>query len=207
MAARPASVLIPVLPERFFTGPLSLLIAPQIPDGSGSALSFALTMTYTDNSKVTVFIVNADAHRSRSQSGSANVKPHPDENEGEGLTMKLNTKILAIFLVVGSVLLITIGYYADSRLKQQRFDTIQKNYGVQLYQVDFAITGFLQEVKYDVRDLLMNDVVRTRDDGDFTQFLDANEETFVYTIGPTEQPINLDTFMAQVEQHLSEGES
>ena len=114
--------------------------------------------------------------------------------------MKLNTKILAVYLVVGSVLLITIGYYADFRLKKQKFDTIHKNYMIQLYQVDFAITGFLQEVEYDVRDLLMNEVVRTRDDSDFTQFLDANEEAFEYTIGETEQAI-IDVFNSYRTTH------
>jgi len=48
-------------------------------------------------------------------------------------------------------------------------------------------------VKYDVHELSINEEVRIHDASSFTNFLNATEETFQYTIGPEEQEI-IDTF-------------
>ncbi|MBN1485200.1 MAG: PAS domain S-box protein [Chloroflexia bacterium] len=103
--------------------------------------------------------------------------------------MKLTGKLLLTYLAAGLLLLLLVGYYVQVRLKQEKFDSIQQNFLAQLYQVDFNLTDFLLGVEYDVLDLVQHETVRTRDDADFTNFLEAEEETFTYNIGPTEQAI------------------
>jgi signal transduction histidine kinase len=103
--------------------------------------------------------------------------------------MRLNSKLLLNYVIVGSILLLVIGCYADITLKKEKFQSIHESFIAQLYQVDFAITDFLVGVEYDVKDLVANETVRTKDDHHFTQFLDADENTFEYNIGEKEQAI------------------
>ena len=103
--------------------------------------------------------------------------------------MKLNSKLLIIHIIVGCILLLVIGYYANIYLRDEKFQSIHDSYINQLYQVDFAISNFLFGVAYDVETLVANEIVRTRDDQDFTNFLDADENTFEYNIGESEQAI------------------
>jgi PAS domain S-box-containing protein len=103
--------------------------------------------------------------------------------------MRLNTKLLLAYTVVGGVLLAGIGYFAYANLRQEKLDSIYDGFVAQLRHVDWALTNFLLEVEYDVLTLVENDLVRTRDDGDFTSFLEADETTFEYNVGETEQAI------------------
>lgn len=103
--------------------------------------------------------------------------------------MKLSTKILITYAIVGTLLLLGFGYYASVSLRADRLESIHKTYVAQLHQVDFSVTTFLVQVRYDVLHLVSNATVRTRDDSGFTSFLDAVEETFEYDYGPTEQAI------------------
>ncbi len=103
--------------------------------------------------------------------------------------MKLNSKLLITHAIIGAILLLVTGYYTDADLEKEKFQSIHTSFIAQLYQVDFAITNFLVGVEYDVQDLVANEIVRTRDDGQFTQFLDADEDTFEYNIGEKEQAI------------------
>jgi PAS domain S-box-containing protein len=103
--------------------------------------------------------------------------------------VKLNSKLLITYVVVGSILLAATGYYTSVSLREETFQSIHEGFIEQLYQVDFAITDFLIGVEYDVLDLVANETVRTRDAQDFTQFLDADEDTFEYNIGDKEQAI------------------
>jgi len=50
----------------------------------------------------------------------------------------------------------------------------------QLEQLDFALTSFMEEAENNVRTLAANELVRSRDDEHFTNFLEADEETFEY---------------------------
>ncbi len=103
--------------------------------------------------------------------------------------MRLNTKLLIAYIVVGGVLLVGIGYFAYTSFRQEKLNAIHDGFVAQLRHVDWALTNFLLEVEYDVLTLVENDVVRTRDDGEFTSFLQADEATFEYNIGETEQAI------------------
>lgn len=114
--------------------------------------------------------------------------------------MKLNSKLLMNYLISGVILLIIIGYYAGIHLKKERFQTIQEVFISQLYQLDFAISDFLEQVEYDVENLVSNERVRTQHDADFTNFLEAEEHTFQYNIGTTEQEI-IDLFSNYRDTH------
>ncbi len=114
--------------------------------------------------------------------------------------MRLNTKLLITYTIVGALLLAVMGYYVGVTVHRDRFKFIYDNYVSQLYQVDFALTSFLEEVEYDVLDLAANETVRTHDDGAFTNFLDADEATFEYHIAETEQAI-IDLFSAYRTNH------
>jgi len=107
--------------------------------------------------------------------------------------MKLSIKLLSTYIVVAAIFLLLLGLYAGVSLRQEKFDSIYETFLAQLRQVDFALTNFLLEAEYDVQDLVSNELVRTRDDADFTNFLEADEATFQYHIGPTEQAI-IDVF-------------
>jgi len=114
--------------------------------------------------------------------------------------VKLNTKLLVTHAIVGACLLLVSGYLVDAWLTREAFDSIYARFLGQLYHVDFALTNFLTEVEYDVLDLVDNDLVRTRDDAGFTSFLEADEDTFEYNIGDTEQAI-IDLFNTYRTNH------
>jgi len=59
----------------------------------------------------------------------------------------------------------------------------------QLRHIDFALTSFISEARYDVHELSLNREIRSRDDAGFTNFLTADEATFQYSIGEQEQAI------------------
>jgi PAS domain S-box-containing protein len=64
--------------------------------------------------------------------------------------MKLNVKLLITYAVVGTVLVVAIGFHAGSVVTERISKTIEQSYIAQLYQVDFALTNFLREVENDV---------------------------------------------------------
>jgi two-component system NtrC family sensor kinase len=103
--------------------------------------------------------------------------------------MKLSIKLLVIYVISGLLLFAAIAYYAEVYLKRASLQTIQERIVAQLYQLDFTISNFLALVEYDVEAFAANSVVRTRAEADFTTFLNADEQTFAYRIGPTEQAI------------------
>jgi len=118
----------------------------------------------------------------------------------ETTQMKLNTKLLITHVIVGIILLALASYLVSVSLEEREFNSIRQSFISQLYQVDFALTSFLVEVEYDVLDLMESNAVRTREDQAFTSFLDADEATFEYNIGETEQAI-IDIFSAYRLNH------
>ncbi len=114
--------------------------------------------------------------------------------------MKLNTKLFVNYTIIGIVLLLIVGYYTGYSLRQDKFRSIQTMFITQLYQFDVALSEFLQGVEYDVRLLAADERVRTRDDAEFTTFVDADEATFVYHIGAREQQI-IDLFSNYRSSH------
>ena len=101
----------------------------------------------------------------------------------------LKSKLLLLFIIVSICTLIIIGGLFTYNLRNEKFKTIQRDFQNQLGHIDFGISNFFDEVKYNVQVLTSIEIVRTRDDKNFTNFLNANEETFQYNIGETEQKI------------------
>jgi len=107
--------------------------------------------------------------------------------------VKLQARVIVLFLCIALLVLVVIGGVLPSSLHKQNLNTVAKNTIDQLTHVDFALSNFIGSVKYDVHELSINEEVRIHDASSFTNFLNATEETFQYTIGPEEQEI-IDTF-------------
>ena len=114
--------------------------------------------------------------------------------------MKLQSRILLLYLVIALLVLVLIGGVLPSSLHKQNLDTVSEDSITQLRHIDFALTNLINEAEHDVYELSLNRNVRTTDDSGFTNFLNATEETFVYTIGPQEQEI-IDIFRAYMTSH------
>ena len=115
--------------------------------------------------------------------------------------MKLQSKLFASYLTVGLIPLIIIGVYANTHLKKEKFHSISEFFMAQLVQIDTTLSSFLKDVEYDVESLANNSIVRTKEDSNFTNFLHADEHTFLYNIGDLEQQI-IDTFANYRDYHF-----
>jgi signal transduction histidine kinase len=103
--------------------------------------------------------------------------------------MKLQTKLLLLY--AGSAALITavLGGVLYTKLWNDRLVSIQEDISKQLHHIDFALNNIFFEAESDVYNLVANEIVRSRDDRNFTNFLRADEKTFQYNIQPLEQKI------------------
>jgi signal transduction histidine kinase len=101
----------------------------------------------------------------------------------------LQLKVLIIYFCIFLLVLVFIGGVLPTSLYKQNLNTITGISIDQMKHIDFALAGFIRDVKNDVAQLSLNREVRTRNDADFTSFLNANEATFQYHISPPEQRI------------------
>jgi len=104
-------------------------------------------------------------------------------------SMTLRKKVLILYVGIGILILLLVGGILWSKLRGDRFDLITADVDRQLAYLDFALTNFMTEVESDVRALAENEMVRSRDDAGFTNFLNTDEETFEYDIGDLESGI------------------
>jgi HAMP domain-containing protein len=105
------------------------------------------------------------------------------------MKLTLKNKLLLLFAIISLIIIIITGAVLAFSLRYDMFQIIQKDYESQLNHIDFAIYNFIGEVENNVEALASLDIVRTRDDSEFTSFLNADEKTFQYDIGSTEQEI------------------
>jgi signal transduction histidine kinase len=103
--------------------------------------------------------------------------------------MKLQSRVLLLYLCIAVLVLVLIGGVLPSTLHKQNLDTISGDSINQLRHIDFALSNFIGEAKYDVLALSLNDDIQTQNDTYFTNFLNASEDTFNYSIGDQEQGI------------------
>ena len=103
--------------------------------------------------------------------------------------MTLRNKLLAMYVIIGILVLLLMGVWTFTEFKKKQVEIIQANMIGQLELLDYSLTSFIHEVEYDVQALVANELVRTGDDDHFTSFLDANEINFKYDIGELEQSI------------------
>ena len=103
--------------------------------------------------------------------------------------MKLQSRVLLLYLCIALLVLVLIGGVLPASLHKQNLESVSRDSINQLGHIDFALSNFIGEVKYDVHGLSLNDNIQVRDDSRFTSFLNASEETFVYSYSPGEQAI------------------
>ncbi|MGD8880573.1 MAG: PAS domain S-box protein [Desulfobacterales bacterium] len=103
--------------------------------------------------------------------------------------MKLRYKILLLYVAVGFLILLLIGSFVSSRLKKERFSTIYNGLQNELTHIDFALNNTFHQVEEDLNGLVSDETVQIRNDADFTNFTEADPDTFQYAIGVLEQEI------------------
>jgi len=103
--------------------------------------------------------------------------------------MKLKYKIMLLYALVSILILGCIGTFLSSKMKRTIFKSIEDDFQNQLAHIDFALTSAIMGIKTDLATIAATELVRTRNDSDFTNFIDADAETFQYNIGKTEQSI------------------
>ncbi len=105
------------------------------------------------------------------------------------MKFKLRHKILLIYISASLCILIILGSLLSSALRNMIITTISNNYHKQLANIDFGLTVFFKNIEYDLEAIAQNEWVRSKDDENFTNFLQADENTFQYNIGDLEQKI------------------
>jgi signal transduction histidine kinase len=103
--------------------------------------------------------------------------------------MKLQSRVLILYLFIALLVLGLIGGVLPAALHKQNLNMVSDNTLDQLRHIDFSLSNFIGSVKYDVKELSINEEVRTTNDAQFTSFLNASEDTFTYVIGPDEQEV------------------
>ncbi len=114
--------------------------------------------------------------------------------------MKLQSKVLILYLCIAVLVMVLIGGVLPASLHKQNLNTISQNSIDQLRHIDFALTNFIGSVREDVLDLSIDDDVQNPDDAGFTNFLNASEDTFQYSVNNKEQQI-IDTFQDYQTTH------
>jgi len=103
--------------------------------------------------------------------------------------MKLKYKVMLLYLSVSIFIIAFLGTFLSSKLKEEKFTTIYNDFQNQLAHIDLALTGLFKGVEADLAVLTASEIVRSRNDENFTDFTDADPTTFKYNIGELEQNI------------------
>ena len=103
--------------------------------------------------------------------------------------MKLKYKLLLLYAGAAVFIMLVIGSFLTTALKEITIDRIARNYQQQLKHIDFGLSRLIKGMDHDIEALAQNEFVRTRQDDNFTSFLDADEKTFQYDYGELEQRI------------------
>jgi len=103
--------------------------------------------------------------------------------------MKLKYKILLLYISTSILILASVGSFLSHKLQSLIFDDIYEDFQNQLAHVDFALSNTVKGYKTDLAAITAAEVVRSRNDADFTNFTKADPATFRYNIGKLEQEI------------------
>jgi class 3 adenylate cyclase len=82
-----------------------------------------------------------------------------------------------------------VGYLTYRGVKGKTISAIKEDIYAQMDQVDEVLTQFLKSIEHDLDTLANDKRVIIRNDDNFTNFLNADEKNFMYTIEPEEQAI------------------
>ncbi|MBN1658096.1 MAG: GAF domain-containing protein [Anaerolineae bacterium] len=105
------------------------------------------------------------------------------------LEMTLKRKVLTLYVAVTVMILAVVGGLLFARFRHDRLEDLERELLNQLKHIDFALTNFMAEADSNVAALAANEMVRTRQDQEFTSFLEADPETWVYNPSELEQGI------------------
>jgi two-component system sensor histidine kinase/response regulator len=103
--------------------------------------------------------------------------------------MKLKYKLLLLYVGAALLIMLVIGSLLSSALKDVTIDRIARNYRQQLKHIDFGLTRLIKGMEHDLAGIAQDKFVRSRNDENFTSFLNADENTFEYDYGELEQRI------------------
>lgn len=103
--------------------------------------------------------------------------------------MTLKAKTIFLFALAGTIIIAVMSVYQSISLKKEILRTVSEQISKQLEHLDFALTHFLEEVENDLLTLASDKRVGSLEDHNFTNFLNADPDTFVYRIGELEQEI------------------
>ncbi len=105
------------------------------------------------------------------------------------MKLTLKNKLILLLIITGLIVIIMTGSILVFNMRSNMFNIIYEDYKNQLEHIDFAVYNLFSEVESNVETLTSIDIVRTRDDSEFTNFLNADKETFQYKYGIVEQEI------------------
>ena len=100
--------------------------------------------------------------------------------------MKLKYKLLLLYAGAALFIMLVIGSFLASALKEITIERIAGNYQQQLKHIDFGLSRLIRGMADDLKGIAQNEFVRSRQDDNFTFFLDADEKTFEYDYGELE---------------------
>jgi len=103
--------------------------------------------------------------------------------------MKLKYKILLLYISTSILILASIGSLLSHKLQNLIFDDIYEDFQNQLAHIDFALSNTVKGYETDLAAITAAEVVRSRNDADFTNFTKADPATYRYNIGKLEQEI------------------
>jgi PAS domain S-box-containing protein len=103
--------------------------------------------------------------------------------------MKLKYKLLLLYVGAALFIMLVIGTFLSSALRDITIDRIAENYRQQLKHIDFGLTRLVKGMEHDLNGIAQDKFVRSRDDENFTSFLNADENTFQYDYSELEQHI------------------
>ncbi len=103
--------------------------------------------------------------------------------------MRLRSKVLLLYICIMMLVLIGIGVVLPSSLNEKNLESIREDTISHLRQMDFALSSYMSEVEYDIREIAIDPDLRYADDSAFTSFLNVTESTFRYSVGDKEQAI------------------
>ncbi|MCE5295855.1 MAG: HAMP domain-containing protein [Euryarchaeota archaeon] len=103
--------------------------------------------------------------------------------------MSIRWVVILQYLLVILLVTILIGGVLPTTLREGQINKIEDNSEENIRHVNLAMTSFVTGAMDDVYGLTLNDEVRVRDDLNFTNFLNASEDTFVYNY--TEQELKI----------------
>ena len=91
------------------------------------------------------------------------------------MKLRLKHKILLLYAVVCACIIILVGTVLALRLREEKLTDIHRNFNEQLTHIEFAFNSFFKNLESDLKDITPSDLVRTKDDKDFTNFTKADE--------------------------------